>query len=119
MCYHCLTNILKYLFEILCLVNEQISSGELFKFDCNTVMQNRNVEKGMQSISFYCIPCRNEPCSHLSLKKKTEKGTFLCFSFILMAHYFFFILFTTTFNNLNIANSNIFFGPLSVRINGC
>ena len=53
--------------QILCLINQHTSSDILFKFDCNTEIQEQNVEKGMQSISFYCIPCRNGPYSHLTL----------------------------------------------------
>ena len=53
-------NILNYLFEILLLVNRQIDSDKLFKFNCNPVTQYQNVEKGIQSISFYQVILGND-----------------------------------------------------------
>ena len=51
-------NISNYLFEKLRLASQQTNSDKLFRFDCNTVIQNQNVEKGTKSISSTVYPVK-------------------------------------------------------------
>ena len=87
-----------------------LESGFIFKFDCNTVIQNQNVENTCDLSHSIVYPAGKDHILIYCLKKKL-KGTILCFSSILMAYYCFYD------NFQQLCNSNTFFGPF--RINGC
>ena len=77
--------ILNYLFEMLCLANQQIKSEKHFKFNCNAAIQNQNEGKGHAVYLLLLYTLYKWTRSHLNLKN--AKTQFLVVFSFLMSYY--------------------------------